>query len=127
MKIFLPFTINLDPYIKKKIKEEQQAIDEEASYPGVYKWNTAAAPDPGWNMMNRSAATNRHSRVPRSHLPPAAPPALPPPPPVWSNYRPVYDWQMPQWSHVQPQLEHVQKPLSAVTNLPVRYLNYKNN
>ncbi|KAJ9600563.1 hypothetical protein L9F63_026296, partial [Diploptera punctata] len=28
LKIFLPFTINLDPYIKKVIKEEQQSLDE---------------------------------------------------------------------------------------------------
>ncbi|PSN34444.1 hypothetical protein C0J52_21643 [Blattella germanica] len=34
LKIFLPFTINLDPYIKKVIKEEQQSVDENGLHMG---------------------------------------------------------------------------------------------
>lgn len=29
LKIFLPFTINLDPYLRKVLKEDQQAIEDE--------------------------------------------------------------------------------------------------
>lgn len=29
LRIFLPFTINLDPYLRKVLKEDQQAIDDE--------------------------------------------------------------------------------------------------
>ncbi|XP_058810678.1 kinase D-interacting substrate of 220 kDa B-like [Phymastichus coffea] len=126
MKIFLPFTINLDPYIKKKIKEEQQSIDEEANHSGIYKWNAPVVPEVGW-LINRNTLNNRHSRLARSTAGPATnvPPTLPPPPSIWSNYRTPYDWQMPQWSHMHSSLEPIPKPISAVTNLPPDILDLK--
>jgi hypothetical protein len=133
MKIFLPFTINLDPYIKKKIKEEQQSIDEEFNH-DVYKWNNSisvsCAPsilDSNYPINNRTATLSRQSRISRSNVgqgssgimlprfPSAQTPAT-----VWSNTNQGYEWQMPQWSHLPSSMEHAYKPLSAVTTLPVR-------
>lgn len=133
MKIFLPFTINLDPYIKKKIKEEQQTMDEESNHPSMYKWNNsmsstggAGVAESGW--INRSSAFSRPSRMQKpntSQLPPGSTPGLPQMPPIpnmWPpNVRPLYDWQMPHWPSLPPPMEPIQKPLSAVTNLPVGY------
>ncbi|XP_069672913.1 kinase D-interacting substrate of 220 kDa B isoform X3 [Periplaneta americana] len=49
LKIFLPFTINLDPYIKKVIKEEQQTLDE--SGPVMMGSQFAASPPPAPPMV----------------------------------------------------------------------------
>ncbi|OXU24596.1 hypothetical protein TSAR_000048 [Trichomalopsis sarcophagae] len=137
MKIFLPFTINLDPYIKKKIKEEQQTMDEESNHPSLYKWNnsmsSAGGPsvaESGWT--NRSGAVSRHSRMHKpnaSQLPSGLTPGLSqlsPIPNMWQpNARPLYDWQMPHWPSLPPPMEPIQKPLSAVTNLPSDILDIK--
>ncbi|XP_016843312.1 kinase D-interacting substrate of 220 kDa B isoform X3 [Nasonia vitripennis] len=137
MKIFLPFTINLDPYIKKKIKEEQQTMDEESNHPSLYKWNNSmsstggpSVAESGW--INRSGAVSRHSRMHKpnaSQLPPGLTPGLsqlPPIPNMWPpNARPLYDWQMPHWPSLPPPMEPIQKPLSAVTNLPSDILDIK--
>lgn len=135
MKIFLPFTINLDPYIKKKIKEDQQGMDDESNHPGMYKWNTSLpmGVEPNWPFpANRTGPINRHARVPKSLGAPHAPMQMPMPmpmpmqmpmpiaqpqqPPMWA--RPGYEWQIPPWISLPPPMEP-QKPLSAVTTLPV--------
>ena len=61
LKIFLPFSINLDPYIKKVIREENQIIEEGGAmwYPAVPAGhNTAAArAHPTGPLTHRQAAT----------------------------------------------------------------------
>lgn len=123
MKIFLPFTINLDPYIKKKIKEEQQNIDEEAGHLSIHNWNNTmgtglSAPlDPNWPM--RTALTSRAARTTPRHVANAMP-LHQPTNAIWPTPRPEYNWQLPQWlSQVPPVVENLHKPLSAVTTLPV--------
>ncbi|XP_063923502.1 kinase D-interacting substrate of 220 kDa B isoform X3 [Zophobas morio] len=71
LKIFLPFTINLDPYLKKVIKEETQSLDDDGllmttprniSVVPTMPWtNTTnpewASPRPGLSRRNRNAAS----------------------------------------------------------------------
>ena len=60
LKIFLPFSINLDPYIKKVIREENQIIEEGGAmwYPAMPQGpNSAAArPHPTGPLTHRQAA-----------------------------------------------------------------------
>lgn len=112
MKIFLPFTINLDPYIKKKIKEEQQSMDEDL-YGGMYK-------NP-WQMTQesyRGPLTNRNAKLTKA---PSLQEQFPPMP--WS-IPPVYGWPQPPWMPVPPS-EPAPKPLAAITTLPSEILDMK--
>ena len=58
MKIFLPFTINLDPYIKKVIKEEVQNLEEL----GIHILSAAASPL-GGHLGAASAPLTRRQAV----------------------------------------------------------------
>ena len=115
MKIFLPFTINLDPYIKKKIKEEQQSLEDDSNpvyYKPVHPWNVVAAPHEPWS--SRSVLTNRAPRgaktmISQPHVTTA---------PSWT-VQPHFEWPFPQWQ--PPPMEPLQKPISATTTLSVRY------
>ncbi|XP_023245841.1 kinase D-interacting substrate of 220 kDa [Copidosoma floridanum] len=126
MKIFLPFTINLDPYIKKKIKEEQQTMDEESN---VYKWNAGGGPvataDPSWSVSRVNNKTPRVAR-PIVDSTPMLMPTTPQsrPPAMWP--RPGYEWQMPQQWPLPPPMEPLHhKPLSAVSTFPPEILDIK--
>ena len=59
LKIFLPFSINLDPYIKKVIREENQIIEDGGAmwYPGLPSGPNAATarPHPTGPLTNRQA------------------------------------------------------------------------
>lgn len=116
MKIFLPFTINLDPYIKKKIKEEQQSLDDDPSHP-FYKslnpWNITGHNE---QWSGRSALANRLQRNSRSKTPQAPIPPIAPIPPSWP-VQPSFNWQFQQWQ--PPPMEPLPKPISATTSLPV--------
>lgn len=130
MKIFLPFTINLDPYIKKKIKEENQIIEEETSH-GIYKpWNNpllnashASSDGASW-LQSRTAMNTRQSRGQRATVHMVQP--LPPAPNPWAPARSI-DWQNPPWATgpipqiiPPPPLESVSKPtISLTTFVPV--------
>ncbi|XP_076293167.1 ankyrin repeat-rich membrane spanning isoform X2 [Lasioglossum baleicum] len=125
MKIFLPFTINLDPYIKKKIKEEQQSIEEDAGL-GPYKqytpWTMHGGAQEPWNV-NRTGITNRVMKLART---PSlqGPGPIPPTPPSWCM-QPSYDWQPPPpWIQLPP-MEPAIKPLSAITTLPTEILEMR--
>ncbi|XP_020296518.1 kinase D-interacting substrate of 220 kDa isoform X3 [Pseudomyrmex gracilis] len=117
MKIFLPFTINLDPYIKKKIKEEQQSIEEDAGL--LFKqssvWNDhAVAP-------HRNVLTNRHAKfVKQSSLQGSVPPTSPP----WA-YQPSIEWQAPSPWVQMPPMEPLPKALSVTSSLPSEILEIK--
>lgn len=119
MKIFLPFTINLDPYIKKKIKEEQQSIEEEAAL-GTYKQYTP------WTLHNNghepwSANKSLPSRTMKLVKTPSLQGHVPvPSTPSWmqSCIQPTFDWQTSAWVQMPP-MEPAIKPLSATTMLPV--------
>lgn len=111
MKIFLPFTINLDPYIKKKIKEEQQSAEEDVNFyrtgVGSHSYSTPLE-------QRNKPGMNRYSRMQRQpSLQGSVPPA-----PSWV-FQPNYDWNAP-WMHPIPPMEPLLKPQPAVTNLPVR-------
>lgn len=111
MKIFLPFTINLDPYIKKKIKEEQQSIEEDASL--LYKQSNVwhGAPIDQWHPQR---GANRH--IPK--LTKQSSLVSVPPTPSW-GYQPNFDWQVPPTWMQMPPMEPAPKPLSATTTLSV--------
>ncbi|KMQ97513.1 kinase d-interacting substrate [Lasius niger] len=114
MKIFLPFTINLDPYIKKKIKEEQQSIEEDANlYKQAGIWPEQWAPQ-------RGMLTNRHMKlIKQSSLQGSVPPT-----PSWA-YQPNIEWQTPPTWMQMPPMEPAPKPLSATTTLPSEILETK--
>ncbi|RZF42902.1 hypothetical protein LSTR_LSTR003618 [Laodelphax striatellus] len=79
LRVFLPFTINLDPYIKKVIKEEQQNLEEAglmspfgASASGGGNWPQPATAAVGgesslWNRkvgaLRRQKSLQRHQAV----------------------------------------------------------------
>lgn len=127
MKIFLPFTINLDPYIKKKIKEEQQSMEEETGL-GPYKqyspWTIHTNNHEPWNA-NRSSLASRTMKLVKTpslqgHVPvPSTPSWLQP------CIQPTFDWQTPPWVQIPP-MESTVKPLSATTTLPVYIIILKN-
>ncbi|KAH0569139.1 kinase D-interacting substrate of 220 kDa B isoform X2 [Cotesia glomerata] len=123
LKIFLPFTINLDPYIKKKIKEEQQTLEEDNHF-GIYKnpWQKTAI-DP-W-VSNRTNLTNRHAKLTKA--PSLQGSNYPPPPPMWpmAPMPPMaYDWSQTPWMSIPP-VELISKSLSATTTLPAEILEIK--
>ncbi|XP_034935135.1 kinase D-interacting substrate of 220 kDa-like [Chelonus insularis] len=116
MRIFLPFTINLDLYIKNKIKEEQQSIEEDVHL-GIYK-NQWQKTNESW-IPNRTNLTNRHAKLVKTPslsgppFPPLGPWAIPP----------VYDWHHP-WVQIPP-TEPPVKPLPVTTTLPSEILEIK--
>ncbi|KAL0100895.1 hypothetical protein PUN28_019347 [Cardiocondyla obscurior] len=121
MKIFLPFTINLDPYIKKKIKEEQQSIEEDTNlfHKQSVAWHSHGVPIDQWPPQ-RSVLTNRHMKLAKqSSLQGSVPPT-----PSWA-YQPGFEWQAPPTLMQMPTIEPVSKPLSATTMLPSEILEIK--
>ncbi|XP_053986547.1 kinase D-interacting substrate of 220 kDa B isoform X1 [Hylaeus volcanicus] len=124
MKIFLPFTINLDPYIKKKIKEEQQSIEEEAGlvpYKQYSPWTMHGGGQDQWNT-SKTASTNRTMKLTKI---PSLQGYAPPVPSTASWYMPPsFDWQTPPWVQAPP-MEPTIKPLSATTTLPSEILEMR--
>ncbi|XP_018313047.1 kinase D-interacting substrate of 220 kDa isoform X3 [Mycetomoellerius zeteki] len=121
MKIFLPFTINLDPYIKKKIKEEQQSIEEDTNlfHKQSGTWHGHGVPFDQW-APQRSTSTNRHAKlVKQSSLQGSVPPT-----PSW-GYQPSFEWQAPPAWVQMPSMEPMAKPLSVTTTLPSEILEIK--
>ncbi|RLU26571.1 hypothetical protein DMN91_000367 [Ooceraea biroi] len=119
MKIFLPFTINLDPYIKKKIKEEQQSVEEDFPYKQGGIWHSHAADQ--W-APHRGTLTNRYTKLAKQSSQGSVPPT-----PSWA-YQPHFEWQAPTWvapMHPMPPMEPVPKPLFATTTLPPEILETK--
>ncbi|XP_018044615.1 PREDICTED: kinase D-interacting substrate of 220 kDa isoform X1 [Atta colombica] len=121
MKIFLPFTINLDPYIKKKIKEEQQSIEEDMNlfHKQSGTWHGHGVPFDQW-VSQRNTSTNRHAKlVKQSSLQGSVPPT-----PSW-GYQPSFEWQVPPAWVQMPSMESMTKPLSVTTTLPSEILEIK--
>uniref|UniRef100_A0AAR5PQA6 KAP NTPase domain-containing protein n=1 Tax=Dendroctonus ponderosae TaxID=77166 RepID=A0AAR5PQA6_DENPD len=56
LKIFLPFTINLDPYLKKVIKEETQGLDEDGLFMPVRPQYPTQAQHPMQTWTNQMSA-----------------------------------------------------------------------
>lgn len=71
LKVFLPFTINLDPYIRKEIREEQQSFEEMSRMEVVPQ---AAGPGHPWipSTSNNARAVNVLSEGRLTHRRPAA-------------------------------------------------------
>ncbi|XP_043202856.1 kinase D-interacting substrate of 220 kDa-like isoform X4 [Amphibalanus amphitrite] len=107
MKVFLPFTINLDPFIKKVVKEEHfdpvnGQLDGPAPAPAA-----APAPTPAAAAAAAAARLRTTQRV-------SPPPAAPPPGQPWFYHWPVaapapdlaqWAWpygSMPAWSPPMP-------------------------
>lgn len=110
MKIFLPFTINLDPYIKKKIKEEQQNLEEMAA-PISYKqtWNAHDISHNQWINRNRNPKLSKMPSLEQHH-------SLFPP----SSWVPSINdgWHTVPW--MQMPIIEPPKPMSTMTALPVQ-------
>ncbi|XP_043467712.1 kinase D-interacting substrate of 220 kDa isoform X5 [Leptopilina heterotoma] len=126
MKIFLPFTINLDPYIKKKIKEEQQSLDDDPNhqfYKSLQPWNVTGHNE---QWSNRSVLTNRlttrNNKLKTPQVPQIAPLA-----PNWP-VQPSFNWQFQHWHPPglpPPPMEPLSKPISATTSLPPEILEIR--
>ena len=113
MKVFLPFTINLDPYIKKRIKEEQQSLEEDANmYKNIPHWHQ---PLGDHSISGRNYRQSKFVRTPSLQNQSMSPV----PPPNWPV--PGYPWQQPMWipPYINPQMEILSKPLFASTTLSV--------
>ncbi|XP_068629361.1 kinase D-interacting substrate of 220 kDa B [Battus philenor] len=121
LKIFLPFTINLDPYIKKVIKEEQLQMGAEDE--------TMATTLP-WAQHNMR---HPHSKVLPGKKKLSTVPGLganPTPPPVWVGWANTQYPQLPQLPQMQhipqmhqlPQLPHMPQPLTSLTPNPATLL-----
>ncbi|KAK0171309.1 hypothetical protein PV328_009054 [Microctonus aethiopoides] len=122
MKIFLPFTINLDPYIKKKIKEEQQGMEDDVTT-GIHKnpWQLPMH-NQQWANNNKTTLTNRQAKLTKTpSLQGQIFPPLPIPP--WT-IPPVYDWSQHPWMSMSPNA-FANKNLSATTVLPSEILEIK--
>ncbi|XP_061940332.1 kinase D-interacting substrate of 220 kDa isoform X3 [Apis cerana] len=127
MKIFLPFTINLDPYIKKKIKEEQQSMEEETGH-GPYKqyspWTLHSNTHELWNANRNGLA----SRTMKSIKTPSIQGQIGPVPSTssWIQpcMQPTFDWQTSPWVQIS-SMEPVIKPLSATSSLPSEILEIR--
>lgn len=122
MKIFLPFTINLDPYIKKKIKEEQQGMEDDVTI-GIHKnpWQLPMH-NQQWANNNKTTLTNRQAKLTKTpSLQGQMFPPLPIPP--WT-IPPVYDWSQHPWMSMSPNA-FANKNLSATTVLPSEILEIK--
>ncbi|XP_012282604.1 kinase D-interacting substrate of 220 kDa isoform X3 [Orussus abietinus] len=128
MKIFLPFTINLDPYIKKKIKEEQHTIEEELSqgYPRSLGPTQSDFVQDSWTP-SRTGMTSRQSRLTRTPSLQGHVSQI-----VWPPRQPL-EWQTPSWPPVVPvppvisvpPMEAATRSLSATTSLPADILDTK--
>ncbi|CAG9821942.1 unnamed protein product [Phaedon cochleariae] len=75
LKIFLPFTINLDPYLKKVIKEETQCVED--GYQNSNTRNSNSMPqgiqsmnnwsnNMDWNTPRSTTVTRRYRSMPKS-------------------------------------------------------------
>ncbi|XP_044007245.1 kinase D-interacting substrate of 220 kDa B isoform X2 [Aphidius gifuensis] len=139
MKIFLPFTINLDPYIKKKIKEEHQSIEENLNQGLLIKNPWHGGNNDPWSYSNKSTLTNRQSKSMRNNLqtygsiPPSS---IPPPPPpsvssqlehIQHSQLPGLPWSIPtyDWMSQTPWTHHPEQPKLISTNLPTEIMEMK--
>lgn len=121
MKIFLPFTINLDPYIKKKIKEDLQSMDEDnqmiSKMGGLWNPTYGTMQEPWSHNKTPNAISHRMSRLSRTPIP-----AVIPPMPSLQQTWPVQSsltWHAPTWTQPTIPIESLQKPISATTTLSV--------
>lgn len=110
LKVFLPFTINLDPYFKKTIKEEMQ--DDR----GLSMNAKRVAEKPIWGKIE--TALQRRTRRP------TAPAPMPPPQLLWTDQG---------WVQLPPQAPPAPyQPLAVTSTIPVIFylvimFFYKNN
>ncbi|XP_011303261.1 kinase D-interacting substrate of 220 kDa isoform X2 [Fopius arisanus] len=123
MKIFLPFTINLDPYIKKKIKEEQQGIEEDPLHQNILINNGGLLLNNPWQgnpgsgtLSNRQGKINRNHNLNSGILHPSIPnipshPGLNP----WPIMPPIYGWMQ----------GYQQKVSSAASALPSEVMDVR--
>ncbi|XP_049858446.1 kinase D-interacting substrate of 220 kDa B isoform X1 [Schistocerca gregaria] len=106
MKVFLPFTINLDPYIKKVIKEDQQNMDDTGLQFGSSFAAKSPPPQipvaqqhsmwssPQWATANKTSLLRRQRPIGRSAS-------------VQSNYAPAPVVSWPQgWMTLQEPMPH---------------------
>ncbi|XP_021938085.1 kinase D-interacting substrate of 220 kDa isoform X3 [Zootermopsis nevadensis] len=139
LKIFLPFTINLDPYIKKVIKEEQQSSDEAAGL--IMSSQFAASPPPApamvpppsqtWGTSSSSSPWSGHkSSLTRRQRPLSRSSSVQGPNMLYSQHSMV-GWPQAWMSMQDPmggltrQQSTIYPPLSAVTCLPPDVLETK--
>ncbi|XP_052757357.1 kinase D-interacting substrate of 220 kDa B isoform X4 [Galleria mellonella] len=114
LKIFLPFTINLDPYIKKVIKEEQlqSGLEEDlgaGGAAGAVQWGTPQHIRPSHPHSKLFHRKNRTS-------PPGASGPLPAQP-LWVGWTNTGAGFTPQPLHQLPPLQ----PLQPLQPLPTQY------
>ncbi|KPJ06146.1 Kinase D-interacting substrate of 220 kDa [Papilio machaon] len=106
LKIFLPFTINLDPYIKKVIKEEQLQMGAEDEV-------MPAAP---WAQQNLRQPHSKLLPGKKKMSPVSGVGAAPMVPPVWVGWASTQYSQLPQGPQV-PQMPQMPQ-IPQVPNMP---------
>jgi ankyrin repeat-rich membrane spanning protein len=72
LKIFLPFTINLDPYLKKVIKEETQSLDDDGLLMTTPR-NLSLIPTMPWSNPNNAEWTSPRPGLIRRNRPSSKP------------------------------------------------------
>ncbi|XP_054258040.1 kinase D-interacting substrate of 220 kDa B isoform X3 [Macrosteles quadrilineatus] len=126
LRIFLPFTINLDPYIKKVIKEDMQNL-EEAGMLSAGGWSETA---PTTTTTTMTGLKQRQGLLRRQKSLHKAPPsALPPVPTVPSAYPGMNAWPptASPWTTPAPPVRTglFHMPVGVSTALPVELLEVR--
>ncbi|KAK4875156.1 hypothetical protein RN001_011578 [Aquatica leii] len=119
LKIFLPFTINLDPYLKKVIKEETQGMDDEgiimtparSSHPPP---NYVQSANTSWSTTDWTPSTKRGRNFGKHNIP--APPTM-----MYPATSTIVNWQHP-WDT---SLNSHYHPVGPVTELSPEVLENK--
>ncbi|XP_017768310.1 PREDICTED: kinase D-interacting substrate of 220 kDa isoform X3 [Nicrophorus vespilloides] len=121
LKIFLPFTINLDPYLKKVIKEETQGLDEDlimgtphrpmSMTPMHSPWPQSAS---DWSAQ-KHPLSRRMRNLNRTHGPTA----------VVYPQAGVMGWAQPWGDHLGMATPQPQYPLAPVTSISPEVLECK--
>ncbi|XP_062556191.1 kinase D-interacting substrate of 220 kDa-like isoform X4 [Armigeres subalbatus] len=100
LRIFLPFTINLDPYLRKVLKEDQQAMEDE----GIIIPIKSAIPP----MKSHSFVPTRHSHQSIIHPTPQHATSLP----TWTGFYNAPPG-MPMMNYYNPNLASLMHPDSS--------------
>ena len=102
LRIFLPFTINLDPYLRKVLKEDQQAMEDEGIIIPIKPLNTV----PMMNAFNRTPNNYFQQQYPSAL--PIYNPTISNSPIAMMNYYNTHNQQQQQQQHQHQNQHHLQ-------------------
>lgn len=109
LRIFLPFTINLDPYLRKVLKEDQQAMEDEGIIIPIKPLNTL----PIMNAFNRTPNNYFHQQQYSPVLPIYNPTNSNSPIAMINYYNTHNQQQQQQQNHQSEIIHHQQQPKTS--------------